>query len=166
MIKPCVKNIQGSLISRFDYNYFICNAFVYYWECDLFIVTKSGYGVEFEIKLSRSDFKKDFTKKMKHDTLSTGKCIKEFWGGEKKEITLDRPNRFYYVCPEGLIKPDEVPEYAGLIYFKMIYEYPCSSDVKIIKNSKFIHKEKINYENILCKKYFYLWLDSRRGKEI
>jgi hypothetical protein len=37
-------------------------------ECDLLILSKSGYATEVEIKVSLSDLKKDFTKKHKHDS--------------------------------------------------------------------------------------------------
>jgi len=46
------------------------------WESDYFSISKSNYSYEVEIKISRSDFKKDFEKSEKHQMLS---CIgKEF----------------------------------------------------------------------------------------
>jgi hypothetical protein len=53
-------------------------------------VTMYGY----EIKVSRSDFLKD----------------------DKWPSYLDLCNHFYFVCPYGLIEPDEVPEGAGLMW--------------------------------------------------
>lgn len=71
-------------------------------ECDVFAVTKADMGVEFEIKISRSDFKADASKVDKHRKL--------FASHESG------PSRFYYVVPEGLITVEEVPDYAGLLY--------------------------------------------------
>ena len=49
----------------------------------------------YEIKTSRSDFLSD-----------------KKW--EKKYLPLC--DRFYFVCPDGMIKPEELPDEAGLIY--------------------------------------------------
>ena len=81
------------------------NVSMYGWEADLVCMTKAGYLHEIEIKVSRSDFKADF-KKRKHLYLS-----------KQLNITTDRiPNYFWYACPWGLIMPEEVPAYAGLIW--------------------------------------------------
>lgn len=39
-----------------------------WWECDVWGVTKAGYGVEWEVKLTVSDFRKDAEKK--HDAYT------------------------------------------------------------------------------------------------
>ena len=65
---------------------------------DMFIIS-SNAGNEttaFEIKVSRQDFKKD----IKDDMKQRGARLYS--------------NLFYYVAPKGLIKPDEVPLWAGL----------------------------------------------------
>lgn len=51
----------------------------------------------YEVKVSRSDFKKD----------------------EKWPLYLDFCHEFSFVCPKDLIKPDELPEEVGLIYFNV-----------------------------------------------
>ena len=58
--------------------------------------------MEFEIKVSVQDFKAERRKQQKHDKLRS----------RKRGI----PNYFVYACPEGLLTPDQVPEYAGLVY--------------------------------------------------
>jgi hypothetical protein len=66
-------DIFRSLLRLFTtHKYVINNVFVFRddWESDYFGMTDSGYAYEVEIKISRSDFKKDFTKKDKHKTLS------------------------------------------------------------------------------------------------
>lgn len=52
-----------------------------------------------EIKVARSDFLKD---------------LKQF--KKKHGIALEISHEFYYVCPWSLIKRDEIPEVAGLMY--------------------------------------------------
>jgi hypothetical protein len=48
----------------------------------------------YEIKVSRSDFKQD----------------------DKWQYYLPLCNQFYFACPKGLIKPEEVPGQCGLVY--------------------------------------------------
>lgn len=55
--------------------------------------------LSYEIKVSRGDFKHD---------------IEQF--AKKQESALRNSTQFYFVCPQGLIKPEEVPEVSGLIY--------------------------------------------------
>jgi hypothetical protein len=85
------------------------NVFIGSFEADIMELTKAGYAVEYEVKISRSDFRNDAKKqrayatqppKSKYDILQEGK----------------RVNRFYYIVPEGLIAETEIPEFAGLIY--------------------------------------------------
>jgi hypothetical protein len=59
------------------------------------------------------------------------------------------PNQLYYACPEGLIKPEEVPDYAGLIYI--------SHYAKVIKKAPYIHKRKQNLDSVLLRKFYNLW---------
>lgn len=78
-------------------------------EADVLVVRKTGYCLEFEIKRSFSDFKKDFTKR-KFKEGSTGNHM---WKKNIKEFT--------YVFPAKLFKKrrDEimamVPGYAGVL---------------------------------------------------
>lgn len=66
------------------------------------------------------------------------------------------PNRFYYCCPEGLIKPEEVPEYAGLMYYSKEYR----ENFKKIKNAPLIHREKRNLAPILLDKFYFRYLNT------
>lgn len=81
------------------------NLYVFGWESDLLFLTPAGYWYEIEIKISRADFFNDFKKKafgkLKSELLKSGK--------------YDSPNYFYYAVPRGLVSPDEVPDYAGLL---------------------------------------------------
>lgn len=102
------------------------------YECDVFRITQSDYTIEYEIKISRSDYLADFKKDggKKHLSLKVGDEFKA-------------PNRFFFVVPEGLITVDELPSYAGLIY------YYGKNNISIVKAGKLIHKKKfINYRMI------------------
>lgn len=85
------------------------NAYLCGWfECDVASVTKAGYWWEFEIKVSRADFKIDSSKGGKPNRV-TPSCNKH------EALTNGKgPSRFCYVTPAGLLKPEEIPEFAGL----------------------------------------------------
>lgn len=71
---------------------------------DLISVTGRGFLIEYEVKVSRSDYKRDAKK---------GKAF----AYDNVDLYAEHlPNQFFYVCPEGLIKPKELPTYAGLYY--------------------------------------------------
>lgn len=59
--------------------------------------SKSYRATAYEIKVSRGDFKRDSHKKQREARLFS--------------------DRFFYVTPVGLVKPDEVPDWAGLLEF-------------------------------------------------
>lgn len=69
------------------------------WESDFVRITPAGFLTEWEIKVSRSDFRADFKKVDKHRSIAAGEWWKHFW----------------YIAPRGIIPLDEIPEYAGLI---------------------------------------------------
>lgn len=74
-------------------------------ECDMFIIKKTGFAVEVEIKISRSDLLADFKKEHNH---------------------VDRGNRiceFYYAMPKELYEKckDLIPEGAGIFITEWIY---------------------------------------------
>lgn len=77
-----------------------------YREIDVMSI-KSGLVYEYEVKISRGDFIAD-KKKKKH----------KFTGHGDKNVLIPsfNPNYFYYVCPEGMISENEIPQYAGLYY--------------------------------------------------
>ena len=115
--------IQDVLNGFFAVNtqkYNIENLYVYAWESDKLIKTRSGLFYEFEIKVSRSDFKNDFkNKEDKHVILegkeeflpSYGKILdenKHIWEKYYRVADKKKPNYFYYAVPEGLIDKTEV----------------------------------------------------------
>jgi hypothetical protein len=89
-------------------NIFVPNVFLFgteehQWESDLLMIDRDDYVTEFEIKTSKQDFEYDSQKEEKHSILRT------LWNDFI-------PNFFVYASPEGIIREEEVPEYAGLVY--------------------------------------------------
>lgn len=102
------------------------------WEYDVLSISKSDMIYEFEVKISRSDFKAD-AKKGKMQLYSS-------FGTHARNV----PNYFSYVCPDGLIKEDEIPQFAGLYYAK-------DGELTCIKSPKRLHKTKHERERIINK---------------
>ena len=129
-------------------------------EADVFGINNNGFMYEFEIKRSRSDFMADFRNKdYKHKKLSerdsthTYDIWKKGKRTEEKEIRILIPNRYYFVCETGLIKAEDIPEYAGLIYI--------SNEFNEIKPAPLLHRLKANEQiyqrvaNILSQRIIY-----------
>jgi len=98
-------------------------------EMDLAVLTKANILWEVEIKVSKSDWKKD---------LAKCKRYAEGWN----------PQRFYYAVPESLVPdkkiPEWVPDWAGVICLSQ-----RARDNKIIvsshlRQSKLLHRNKAN----------------------
>lgn len=97
------------------------------WEVDLFSVNKAGLTYEFEIKISRSDFLADRKKKKW-----------EMYGWKPKSRL---PNFMAYVCPDGLIKETEIPDFSGLFYY-------VGGEIVEIKKAKLVHEEVKDFKEI------------------
>ena len=170
-----MKHTEQSIIKELHYRFprrnvefKLHNCFIFAWESDFFFITKSGYAVEIEIKISKADFKKDSEKVDKHMILKEGKRVTESKTGTlvgkewiyTPKITEHeckfRPNQFYYCCPDGMITADQLPPYAGLIY---ISDNRGGSGVNIVKKAPYIHKEKLNFYQILCEKFYNKYMD-------
>jgi len=125
-------------------------------ECDLLIVTKAMYTDEYEIKLDRSDFLAD-RKKKKWRYIEI--------------IPKKSPNRFWYVCPAGIIKVEDLLPGQGLIYIDENAEY-TSQRVKIIKKAVNRHKHKISEEGFkklmekMHSKYWWLLHKHLEGRRL
>jgi hypothetical protein len=122
-------------------------------EMDVVAISRALIITEFEIKMSRSDFFADFKKVNKHLRYS-GKLVEA--SPDPQTVLFYntvRPNKFYYCCPNNLIKAEEVPLYAGLIYFTKFelqgHNQPYV-EFKIIKKAPFIHHEKCG-TNVLAR---------------
>lgn len=165
--------------------------YVFSWESDKLIWTKSGYIYEFEIKISRADFKNDFKhKKEKHivlaSTIARDKAKemqmslfeekaneKNAWSreylerryGDIDEMAKGKrmPNYFYYAVPTGMIEPDEVPPYAGLIYIDSEYRF-VNQSYRIVREAPQLHKTKYTDAELnLGEKFYYNWQTALRN---
>lgn len=151
------QQLRYNFLSPSSVKYFTENLNVYDWESDVLKITKSGYAYEFEIKISRGDFKNDFKhKKKKHLLL------------ENKENKAKMPNYFYYVVPEDLVTEDEVPEYAGLIYVHatIIGNSRIYYQFQEIKAAPKLHSDKIDENNLkLIDKFYYNYIHWKHKHE-
>ena len=165
--------IQKRLLSgwKSTHQYVMENLYVFGWESDFLLKTKSGYWYEAEIKISLSDFKADFKKKEKHQILENGFKIWKSWKynpltKEKieynKEVKTKRPNYFTYAVPwylEEQVKP-LLPKYAGLLVLDE-NGYVLRESVKPPK----LHSEKYSDESLnLTEKFYYNWRTCRQDK--
>lgn len=124
--------------------YTVPNVYFFKWESDFLVVQRSGIIIEVETKISVADYKKDFCKINKHEDL--------------KNRVPNIPNKFYYACPENLIKVEDIPEYAGLLYIDSI------GRITEVKKAPVLHKNKLEYKDNLITKFYYGYLDAKRLK--
>lgn len=134
----------------------------HWWECDLWAVTKAGYVVEYEVKLSLADFTADARKSQmmrvrnedgsswetrnKHAMLAAGTCV---------------PSRFFYVVPKELRETIEprLPEWAGLITAQ---DWPSHSwsPCRQVKPAPRLHKGKVSdgeVQRAMVSMYYRYW---------
>jgi len=102
------------------------------WEADMISVTKANYLHEFEIKISKPDFERDFDK-FKHRLFRSPNL------GSRTKI----PNYFWYVAPIKAI-PLCVPIYAGLI--EVVQNSNSRGKIGLVhaKKPKRLHNTKID----------------------
>lgn len=131
--------------------YIVENLYVFDWESDMLIKTRSGYWYEVECKISFADFKNDFKHKwQKHEMLKTV--------AEKHR----RPNYFYYCVPwylSGKVLP-LLPDYAGLIVLTE------DGKLKEVKQVLSLHQHKYTNEELkLCDKFYYAYRNWKENVE-
>lgn len=177
--------IQQKLNNFFAMNtmkYVIENLYVFKWESDKLIETRSGLMYEYEIKVSRSDYKNDFKNKKDKHVILEGKEehipsyeeYKErfkYYGGDISDEyyrteNFKKPNYFYYAVPEGMIDASEVPSYAGLIYVLPEGKHEtkdgmwCSTGIYTVKQAPKLHNIKYTDEELgLSEKFYYNMLN-------
>lgn len=122
----------------------IPNSRLFGWESDLISVTGSGLIHEFEIKITRADFKADAKKsKMRYfngdDPPDRHRYL---FGRPKSEL---RPNYFHYVTPPDLIADLDRPGFAGMIEAQYCPPDPrlYHGTVSIVADAPRLHKDKI-----------------------
>lgn len=110
-------------------------------EADLLSVTGAGFLHEYEIKISRSDFKADKKKIRKHKQYQNA----SHGNTTKRTRQQQIPSVFYYVVPAGLVDVSEVPPYAGFIEIctREHQGRKCQEHyLKTVKPAPRLHKEK------------------------
>lgn len=119
-----------------------------YWfgqyEMDQAVIMKGGELTECEIKCDKYDFLNDFKKTEKHD-----------WMESKIDFTKI-PNYFYYVSPEHIIPPNQIPDYAGLLHVIKL-KGRIGYYIKEILKAPRLHGEKIppeKWEELAIKLYY------------
>lgn len=135
------KEINAIIVDRYGRrDMVIGNYYFNHFEADCLRVTDNNQLIEYEIKLSVSDFKADLKKerygKVKHTEIKEGRHV----------------NRFFFVCPKDLIKVTDVPKYAGLVYV-------TNNTWKIVKNAPLLHKNNASesfYKTLAIKLYWRL----------
>lgn len=124
------------------------NMCLYDWESDYLAFSKAGYVWEAEIKISRKDFLKDIKNKAeKHRFLRLAM---------KGESPVPVPNHFVYVCPEGVIRPEDIEglPYAGLLWVTKSGWFSWQTGVPDI------HKGKHTFDDAtLAEKFHYAMLN-------
>ncbi len=138
----------------------IPNFYLGEWECDIFTLNKTGFTAEYEIKLTKADYLKDFEKltlagkrlqrqrkklKSRHPDWELPELDPE----HRKHFQIEnghRTNYFWFVVPAELAQQIEIPKYAGLITFttdndrnEIVYTF------KKEKKAPLLHKNKIDY---------------------
>jgi hypothetical protein len=149
------------------------NIFLYFhFESDLIRVTKSGYAIEYEIKLSKSDFRADF-KKSTYKTHGIDPATRQIiYSTKTKHEWLTEgagPTEFYYVFPENMVNASDVPEWAGIIEVLEI----SSNRVQLFKkrtasrlNKNKLSPEKVNDIFISCYYRFWAACEARNTNQI
>jgi len=179
--------IQKALNSFFaSWRYNVDGLFVFRWESDKLIWTKAGYIYEFEIKISRSDYRNDFKHKAEKHLLLNSKMPNkksqaiqqdlfenllkekrkhypsipiEYVHGYPEDTRL--PNYFFYAVPKGMLSEDEIPPYAGLV------EIEENGMIGRIIQAPRLHSEKYTDGELNLGEKFYYNMKSwqRRHKE-
>lgn len=135
-------SLYSHLVGNRRHDVILPNFFIGDYECDMIRFKEDGSIIEYEIKTSVKDFRKDFSKKRKgkykHKELAAG---------------LLPPSQFYFVVPSNLLKPEDIPSYAGLMY---VSQYGA---VSTIKRAPFLHKRKymdsmVKYKDLAIKLSF------------
>jgi len=162
--KEKLRKVNLALFYHFNTHKLHCpnTTSVFPWEADLVSLTRAELSHEFEIKITRADFKADF-KKDKHRLLRdkfrgeipysiTPERMEEIYAkwptGSRDALTfLHRheikliPNYFWFVCLDFDVPHHEIPVYAGYIKATSKDDYVYLSREK---EAPCIHKGKLD----------------------
>ena len=136
-IELTVNHIQLALYDKLFYQgwkFWLFNTYYFKWESDCLAFNDKGQTIEIEIKTSLKDFRADMAKP-KHSNF---RCR---FTNEKRV-----PTKFYYACPWELIQPEDVPDYAGLIW---VFNGVNGRKIKIVKGATILSYESANEDDLM-----------------
>jgi len=116
------------------------NIWLFAWESDFISVSRAGVITEYEIKISRSDFLADRKK--------------------PRDVRQDGPTYFWYVCPEGMIQPEEVPDYAGLAWTSPGYRLLWMKPAPVLHRRKITGRQSLKLLTSCYFRFWSLWMKS------
>lgn len=142
------------------------------WESDLLILRKSGWMEEVEIKISASDFKREFEAKAdKHERLVKGKA--EYIPGNRQVIgrydwTDCKPHtirKFWFAMPHSLAEKlgPQIPEYAGLLSIRHGYNGLTTDVLREAPILKMSRKLTDAEQVALLRSTYHRYWDLKRG---
>ena len=138
----------------------------HWWECDVWRLSKSGFWMEYEIKLTIEDFRKDFSKKQDVISLTRGGPWRTPIVERKHDLLAAKdargPSRFWFVVPFELAGKIDIPPYAGLLAAHAGGR--SVSSLTIVVQAPLLHRIKWvgNKETLLSAFYWRFWRDGLR----
>ncbi len=119
------------------------NIFTFYGtlnvELDFLLIDDKDTCTEFEIKVTRKDFLDEFNKKIDKHTLLV-----------RRDSTC--PNRYIFICPQGVARRDEIPEYAGFV--ELIPQDDGTYEYKVVKKPPLLNSFKLDPKDLFYKLYY------------
>lgn len=158
--------IARSLWNDYGVGQWACaNIHYYAFESDLLILRNSGTVVEYEIKLSVSDFRAGLKKKQIISPYNKNRRVNKIHKNQKyitRHEYLTKglgANMFYYVAPDEVISRVDIPEWAGIIRVAPNNSANVCSRV-LKKRARKLHKKKaseVMKEKIMTSCYYKYW---------
>lgn len=143
--------------------------FFYAWESDYLAISKAGYVYECEIKISHSDFLNESAHKHEKMRLLGGEDMTvakyhsyDKYGIECGKEPMQKPNYFWYVCPEGIISEAECPKFAGLMYITDSGTFRCIKSAPCLHKAKYDTQDDLHRRDMRDKFYYAMWNWIRR----
>lgn len=137
-------------------------------EHDVLELSQSWRLTEYEVKVSKSDFKNDFKKKKmwKFDCLLEEDPRTASWRKRNMKLLYSvLPHHFYYVCSPWLININEIPKWAWLIYVSVDKLNNTLYNIEIIKKAPLLHtyehdtlRIKEKFLRVLGERSIYWWI--------
>lgn len=156
--KHTENNIFKSFLQTYHlkqrYRYILPNCFTQHDnEADIFCVRGSGFYDEFEIKISKADFKKDYSKYVKYRNWEDGEYYKYHKLPEKDHPVMKTKhqalldghlsNYFFYILKEGIVNIDEIHPDFG------VYEVCDKGILRKRRDASLLHRYKISNDRLL-----------------